>query len=70
MPRQAVLFDPPQRRSPVKRMHVIDAGNNGPGPGMNAQFRCARCGHTSDWHPVKPTEARRGEPCPKCNPHD
>jgi DNA-directed RNA polymerase subunit RPC12/RpoP len=65
--RQLALFEPPARKPRQKLMHVIDAGHNGPGPGLNAQFKCARCSHTSEWMPVQLTAAKRGIPCPKCN---
>jgi DNA-directed RNA polymerase subunit RPC12/RpoP len=67
MKHQASLFDAPKRTMPRRLMHVIDAGYNGPGPGHNAQFKCARCDYISEWTPITLTAAKRGIPCPKCN---
>jgi hypothetical protein len=68
MSRQAALFDQPPRKPAQKLMHVMDAGSNGPGPGLNAQFECRRCGLISEWRPIaNMTTAKRGIPCPKCN---
>lgn len=70
MARQAELFPLPPKRTRLKRMHVVDAGSNGPGPGLNAQYQCKRCGELSDWLPGSLTDVRRGIPCPKCNKGD
>lgn len=68
MSRRPPLFAPPPRQAPRFLMHVCDAGINGPGPGMNAQFRCKRCGSESEWQPIASvTDAKRGIPCPTCN---
>ncbi len=52
-------------------MHVIDAGDHGcvsDDAGI-AVYKCGRCGHETDWTPFRTfTEAKRGIPCPKCNP--
>lgn len=64
--RQPSLF--PKPPTPRRwRMHVIDAG---PGEeGSIAVFRCPRCGRQTDWIRIKSvTEARKGIPCPTCNP--
>jgi hypothetical protein len=68
---QIPMFPPLKRHAPRKLMHVCDGGNNGPGPGDNAQFECRRCGYVSEWMPVKSFSiALRGIPCPKCSGDD
>jgi hypothetical protein len=51
-------------------MHVVDAGNGNTADAPKiARFECKRCGHDSGWAKVRTaTEAKRGIPCPKCNP--
>lgn len=67
MARQAALFDAPPRHPPRKLMHVRDAGNGE--AGQVVQFQCDRCGHDSGWvHGLGVAEAKRGIPCPRCNP--
>jgi DNA-directed RNA polymerase subunit RPC12/RpoP len=60
------LFVELPRRSPVKRMHVYDAGLGG------IRFKCAHCGHDTGWvaDDNTVTENRRGLPCPRCNSED
>lgn len=53
-------------------MHVCDAGDAGCGGDDGdtgiAQFACQRCGHHTDWLPVRTiSDAKRGMPCPNCN---
>jgi hypothetical protein len=72
MPRQLELLEKPPRKQPRKLMHVIDAGDSGcvmePKTAFIAKFKCA-CGYESGWLQVNTTtEARRGLPCPACNP--
>lgn len=60
------LFGDRPRRAPRVMMHVSDAGNGC--ESAIARFRCARCGHETDWLEVQTiTEGRRGLPCPECN---
>ncbi|WP_316224672.1 MULTISPECIES: hypothetical protein [unclassified Bradyrhizobium] len=67
MRRQAELFERPPRPPARKLMHVRDAGYAA--GGVIAEFKCGRCGHESGWlHIGTVTEAKRGLPCPKCNP--
>jgi len=56
------LFGKRPRRKPRIMMHVIDAGAEA------IEFKCNKCGF-SDWYENDFTipEAKRGEPCPKCN---
>ena len=61
------LFPDAPRRVSVKRMHVADAGCEA------ISFECHHCGHKTGWlmwnrKEITVTEARRGLPCPKCNP--
>jgi hypothetical protein len=61
-----LLAKPPRKRRRVL-MHLIDAGNL-PNGGKGVHFKCGRCGHDGGWWQVDTvTEAKRGEPCPKCN---
>lgn len=47
-------------------MHVCDAGNCE--DASCVQFECRRCKHRSEWvRGLTVTEAKRGQPCPKCN---
>lgn len=55
-----------QRRR--KLMHVADAGEFGD-KGPICMMQCAKCGEETDWLEFESiTEAKRGIPCPKCNP--
>ena len=71
---QPRLFDVPKVSRPRRvLMHVIDAGpddqfDDGPGVTDNVRFGCKRCGHETDWERRLRSEAKRGEPCPVCNP--
>jgi hypothetical protein len=59
----------PKRRARRVMMHVADAGCFP--DGRNAiNFVCERCGHDNDWTAFSGSisAAKRGEPCPKCNP--
>jgi hypothetical protein len=67
----SLLFDvsePDRKRaSPRVLMHVVDAG-----PGCDdaeqVVMQCGKCGHKTGWITVRTmTEAKRGQPCPKCN---
>lgn len=62
----------PSRARPRKLMHVIDAGPDdgdwGPGQIDRVRFGCGRCGHETDWQPCLASIAKRGVPCPHCNP--
>lgn len=63
------LFEVPPKLKAARRvlMHVVDAGpGNGPNVDM-VVLQCGRCGHTTDWHERRRSEAMRGVPCPKCN---
>lgn len=66
------LFPDAPRRPKIVRMHVTDAGDGGcgmDGGAFIACFKCKRCGHAVEWVKVQSvTEAKRGLPCPKCNP--
>lgn len=63
------LFGPRPRRAPRVMMHVNDAYGGDGDDAAVAVFRCARCGHETEWTGVRTiTEGRRGKPCPKCNP--
>jgi hypothetical protein len=71
----ADLFAParPRRKARVM-MHVIDAGcapcadMDGDDP-LIVILECGKCGHKTDWLPFRTiTEAKRGAPCPNCNP--
>jgi DNA-directed RNA polymerase subunit RPC12/RpoP len=65
-------FDPAPRRKPKKLMHVVDACADECGETSGAQlvmFGCQRCGHETDWVEMpNVTSAKRGVPCPVCNP--
>ena len=67
---RAVLVEELQARRGLQ-MHVSDAGDcctAGGGDAVIVQFKCARCGHETDWMEVATaTEAKRGIPCPRCN---
>ena len=65
---QPALFDvePKPRAAPRKLMHVNDAGPFGEDEDM-VRFLCRLCGYHSDWMTMKPSEAKRGIPCPRCN---
>lgn len=72
---QAQLFQTPRRDRlpPRKLMHVCDAGHSGccdsSGTSIEVvRFHCGRCDHESDWQSMKVIEAKRGIPCPNCNP--
>lgn len=54
----------PRSRPRRKLMHVCDAGES------CIQFACRHCGHKTDWltWDNRVSEAKRGVPCPKCNP--
>ena len=70
MRNQLNMFGPSERRLSRRLMHMVDAGNNGPGPDLNAQFKCRRCGYLSEWMPTTLTDVRRGIPCPACSAVD
>jgi NAD-dependent SIR2 family protein deacetylase len=56
------LFGKKPRRQPLRRAHVIDAGED------MAKFECSHCGWVSDWRHVESiTEGKRGIPCESCN---
>jgi DNA-directed RNA polymerase subunit RPC12/RpoP len=62
--RQLSLLTTPVAVTPrQKLMHVCDAGAD-----RMVLFSCARCQHRSDWMQMDKARARRGIPCPKCNP--
>lgn len=66
--RQLTLFPRPKRPH-IWRMHVEDAGDDGERE-VVAKFRCARCGAETGWiGGLTVTAARRGLPCPQCNPN-
>ena len=61
----------PPRPAPRKLMHVCDAADDEDPAYSSVRFHCARCGHESDWiDGLTVTEAKRGMPCPACNPSD
>lgn len=66
-----MLFDKTDlpKTAPVKRMHVLDAGQL-PGGAAGIRFECGHCGHDTGWISDEwtITENRRGHPCPNCNP--
>jgi hypothetical protein len=49
------LFKRLPRRSPVKRMHVADAGFGA------IRFKCAHCGHDTGWLADEHTRGHRGD---------
>jgi len=63
---------PKPRKKPSKLMHVIDAGQDCScevGGIQVVKFGCQRCGHETDWVEMpNVTSAKRGVPCPVCNP--
>lgn len=75
--RRPMLFDNTHDRRPRRvLMRVVDAGegcgcpDDSPGPHV-VRFGCNRCGHETGWLRVDSVaEAKRGIPCPKCNPPD
>jgi hypothetical protein len=67
MPRQLELLEKPARKKPRVLMHVCDAGHCE--DGVNVQMECRTCGYQSGWMTCDTvSEAKRGLPCPKCNP--
>lgn len=67
MPRQLALIDPPKRRQRRVMARVIDAGNF-PDGRHAAHFACRRCGWVQ-WLAVSSVSAaKKGHPCPNCNP--
>lgn len=61
------------RRKPRKLMHVCDAGEGTKVHGEyldHVLFECRRCSFRSDWQLERRIVARRGVPCPVCNPLD
>lgn len=69
-----LLFDKADipRTPPVKRMHVVDAGNsNFKEFPLWYRFECSHCGHTEEGcyskQSITITEAKRGLPCSTCN---
>lgn len=61
-----------QKRSRVKRMHMIDAGCN-PCEGYPhiAKFKCSRCESVSEWLAFRTiSEIRKGIECQKCNSNE
>lgn len=67
MGRQCELLEKPKRRMRGQLMHVCDAGCGE--EKQVVQFQCAKCKYQSDWCEFDTvTEAKRGLPCPKCNP--
>jgi hypothetical protein len=66
------LFDlAPRPRAPRRILaHAVDAGEldvHVPRKTCIANFICSRCGW-DEWVPATGTEARRGIPCPVCDP--
>ncbi len=62
---ERTLFESlPRDRPRRKLMHVADAGES------CIQFACRHCGHKTGWQTWdnRVTEAKRGVPCPNCNP--
>jgi DNA-directed RNA polymerase subunit RPC12/RpoP len=47
-------------------MHVCDAGPCCDEADL-VRFRCARCGHESEWIEMGVAAAKRGVPCPVCD---
>lgn len=67
MARTLEMFEKP-RKPHQWLMHVCDADSPGEGE-QHVQYRCNKCGHESEWQTaVSVTAAKRGIPCPKCNP--
>lgn len=67
--RQAELLPKPPRRTRGQLMHVCDAGDSGEGRKPMCLMQCGKCKHESEWLVFDTvTEAKRGIPCPKCNP--
>lgn len=66
------LFPDAPRRRKIVRMHVTDAGDGGCEMARGAFlacFKCGSCGYELMWVKVQTvTEAKRGLPCPTCNP--
>lgn len=67
--KQLRLIDLPKepRAKPRKLMHVWDAGCGHDKKDL-VKFKCARCGTESDWKLMLMSDAKRGIPCPTCNP--
>jgi hypothetical protein len=67
--RQGKLFSV-ERRTRVVLMHVSDAGGcDAPDADVIVTMRCRKCGHETGWIKCRTvSEAKRGVPCPKCNP--
>ena len=63
-PRRLLVADHPKARRRVLA-HIDRRGDLGADPSVT-RFRC-RCGWNG-WCRCSPAEARRGIPCPKCNP--
>jgi DNA-directed RNA polymerase subunit RPC12/RpoP len=65
---QPTLFDMPPKPRAKRRvlMHVVDAGPFNDEADM-VLFECFKCGHETDWMTMRPSEAKRGIPCPNCN---
>lgn len=56
------------RAKPLKRAHIVDAGEGQGDHPYGAAFECQRCGWESKWCCFKTSnEIRRGVPCPNCN---
>lgn len=56
----------PPRSKPRVMMHGDDHGYSGDKP--MAHMVCGKCGHVGGWLIfANESDAKRGEPCPKCN---
>lgn len=59
------------RAKPRKLMHICDAAGDcgDQDTGAVVRMQCPRCGHITDWVTFdRVTDAKRGMPCPRCNP--
>lgn len=67
------LFDDPPKPRRKRRvlMHVFDAACDAPDEVTDyVRMRCARCDKETDWMLVRRAVAKRGAPCPNCNPKE
>jgi len=61
---QLALFEKPPAKPRRVLMHVFDAS-----PCGYVRFACSKCHDETDWlFTDSEADAKRGIPCPKCNP--
>jgi hypothetical protein len=65
MARQGELLPKPPRHTRGQLMHVCDARHD---VRATVELECPKCRHRTGWIRFETvTEAKRGQPCPKCN---